>query len=299
MIVSEFRFRPRRRSQFYRRKFVSVLKTKRTRRLLLAELVAIAAVAPLAGLRLETAAAQDSVVTPDGRVYTAYVPTATKPGQFYQYSCEFDASWVVLSTFGKDVPFEEQLSVVGHDTSLEPYFEQTAEGFIIYGGDITSAFCGDYTSDMLARSTGTAFLPLFEHYGFKAETVTSRDEIEATLDQGGLIWTKATVDFLPWEATTWLTPGGKSVPTVLGNDHAVVVMGYNDDVVVIRDVLGPTNTNWERSYEYDVPWETFLAVFEAQGADGVAIFPPNAEAPSRTIKPAYSIEPAEPLQICC
>ena len=53
---------------------------------------------------------------------------------------------------------------------------------------------------MLARSTGTAFLPLFEHYGLHAETVKTREEIEATLDQGGLIWTKATVDFLPWEA---------------------------------------------------------------------------------------------------
>jgi hypothetical protein len=278
---------------------VSVLTTKRTRRLLLAELAAVAVAAPLAGLRPRGATAQGGVVTPDGRAYTAYVPAATKPGQFYQYSCEFDASWVVLSTFGKDVPFEEQLAVVGHDTSLEPYFEQTADGFIIYGGDITSAFCGDYTSDMLARSTGTAFLPLFEHYGLKAELVKTRDEIEATLDQGGLVWTKATVDFLPWEATTWLTPSGKSVPTVLGNDHAVVIMGYNDDVVVIRDVLGPTNTNWERSYEYDVPWEGFLAVFEAQGADGVAVLPPNAEVPSRTIKPAYAIEPAEPLQICC
>ena len=280
---------------------MSVLTTKRTRRVLLAELVALAAVTPVAGIRPEAAAAQRGVVTPDGRVYTAYVPTATKVGQFYQYSCEFDASWVVLATFGKDVSFEEQLDIVGHDTSLEPYFEETAEGFIIYGGDITSAFCGDYTSNMLARSTGTAFLPLFEHYGFEAETVKTREEIEATLDRGGLVWTKATVDFLPWAETTWLTPSGKSVPTVLGNDHAVVVMGYNDDGVVIRDVLGPTNTNWERSYEYDVPWETFLAVFEAQGSDGVAVFPADDEAadPSRTIRPAYSIEPADPLQICC
>ena len=44
-------------------------------------------------------------------------------------------------------------------TSIEPYFEETAEGFIIYGGDITSAFCGDYTTNMLARSTGSAFCP--------------------------------------------------------------------------------------------------------------------------------------------
>jgi hypothetical protein len=266
---------------------VSVFTTKKNRRLLLAELAA-AAVTVLSGIRPGPATAQSGDVTPDGRAYTAYVPTATKTGQFYQYSCEFDASWVVLATFGKDVSFEEQLDVVGHDTSVEPYFEETVEGFIIYGGDITSAFCGDYTSNMLARSTGTAFLPLFEHYGFEAETVKTRDEIEAALGRGGLVWTKATVDFLPWADTTWLTPSGKAVPTVLGNDHAVVVMGYNDDGVVIRDVLGPTNTNWERAYEYDVPWETFLAVFEAQGSDGVAVFPPDGEsaAPLRTIKPA-------------
>src|SRR5918994_276511 len=180
-----------------RRRPVSVLTTKRTRRVLLAELVALAA-APVAGIRPEAAAAQRGGVTPDGRVYAAYVPAATKVRQFYQYSCEFDASWVVLATFGKDVSFEEQLDIVGHDTSLEPYFEKTAEGVIIYGGDITSAFCGDYTSNMLARSTGTAFLPLFEHYGLEAETVKTREEIEAILDRGGLVWTKATVDFLPW-----------------------------------------------------------------------------------------------------
>ena len=267
---------------------MSFLMTKRTRRLLLAELAAAAAVTSLSGIRSGSAAAQGSALTPDGRSYTAYVPAATKTGQFYQYSCEFDASWVVLATFGKDVPFDEQLAIVGHDTSVEPYFQETAEGFVIYGGDITSALFGDYTSNMLARATGTAFLPLFEHYGLEAETVKTRDEIEATLDRGGLVWTKATVDFLPWADTTWLTPSGKSLPTVLGNDHAVVVMGYNDDGVVIRDVLGPTNTNWERAYEYDVPWETFLAVFEAQGSDGVAIFPPDDQsaAPSRTIKPA-------------
>ncbi len=182
---------------------MSVLTTKRNRRLLLAELAA-AAVTALSGIRPGPATAQGGEVTPDGRTYTAYVPAATKTGQFYQYSCEFDASWVVLATFGKDVSFEEQLDVVGHDISVEPYFEETAEGFVIYGGDITSAFCGDYTSNMLARSTGTAFLPLFEHYGLGAETVKTREEIEAALDRSGLVWTKATVDFQPWADTTWL-----------------------------------------------------------------------------------------------
>jgi hypothetical protein len=54
-------------------------------------------------------------------------------------------------------------------------------------------------------------------------------------------------------------------------------MGYNDEVVVIRDVLGPTSTNWQRPYEYEVPWDTFLAVWEAQGFDGVAVAPSAAE----------------------
>jgi Peptidase_C39 like family len=278
---------------------VSVLTPKRSRRALLTELAALAVVAPLGGFRPGAVAAQNRITTPDGRAYTAYVPAATKAGQFYQYSCEFDASWVVLATFGHDVSFEEQLDIVGHDTSIEPYFEETDEGFIIYGGDITSAFCGDYTTNMLARSTGTAFLPLFEHYGLEARPVATREEIEETLDGGGLVWTKATVDFLPWAETTWLTPSGKSVPTVLGNDHAVVVMGYNDDGVVIRDVLGPTNTNWERSHEYDVPWETFLDVFAAQGSDGVGVLPPEGGETSDAPRPGYSMEPADPLQICC
>ncbi|MCC2630166.1 MAG: hypothetical protein K0S14_3816, partial [Thermomicrobiales bacterium] len=94
---------------------MSIFTTKRSRRRLLAELGALGVAAPVAGIRPGATAAQGGVITPDGRVYTAYVPAATKVGQFYQYSCEFDAAWVVLATFGKDVPFEEQLDIVGHD----------------------------------------------------------------------------------------------------------------------------------------------------------------------------------------
>ena len=51
------------------------------------------------------AAAQDGqqIVTEDGRVYDAYVPAATKSGQYYHFTCEFDAAWAVLATFGHDV----------------------------------------------------------------------------------------------------------------------------------------------------------------------------------------------------
>ena len=283
-----------------------VPKMTRSRRSLLAGLAAGAALVPFAGLRPRLAGAQSGVTTPDGRVYTAYTPAATKVGQFYQYTCEFDASWVILKTFGHDIPFEEQLAIVGHDTSVEPYYQETPEGFVIYGGDITQAFSGDYTANMLARSTGAAFIPLFAQFGLEARPVKTRQELEATLDEGGLVWMKATVDFLPWAEVTWVTPDGKELPGVLGNDHAVVAMGYNDVGPVIRDVLGPTNTNWERPTEYDVPWDTFLPVFEAQGSDGVGVLPAAGGAgPARIIQPGYSskpaseIQPGETPQICC
>jgi hypothetical protein len=267
-----------------------LLNQKRTRRNLVREMLALAAVPPALGIgRHLPAAKAQGVTTPDGRYYDAYVPAASKEGQFYHYTCEFDAAWVVLATFGNEVGFEEQLSIVGHDTSIEPYYEETPEGFFIYGGEITQAFSGDYYENMLARCTGQAMMPIFEKYQLDATPVNDRAGIEQTLDKGGLVWMKATADFLPWAATTWITPSGQQLPTVLGNDHAVVVMGYNDFGPVIRDVLGPTSSNWGRLYEYDIPWEQFLGVFGAQDFDGIGVLPPGTVAATnagRTIQPA-------------
>jgi hypothetical protein len=70
-------------------------------------------------------------------------------------------------------------------------------------------------------------------------------------------------------------PDGTTHQTVLGNDHAVVVMGFNQESAVIRDVLGPTSTNWQRPYEYEVSWDTFMAAWGAQSFDGVAVAAPS------------------------
>ena len=86
-----------------------------------------------------------------------------------------------------------------------------------------------------------------------------------------MIWIKATVDFKPWVQSTWVADNGKEFPVVLGNDHALIVMGYDDNVVVIRDVLGPTSSNWDRPYEYEVPWDQFLGAWGSQGNDGLAV----------------------------
>src|SRR4051812_18039414 len=97
--------------------------------------------------------------------YDVYIQAACKAGDFYYYSCEFDAAWAVMKTYGIDAPFEEQLAAIKIDWRIEPYYEETANGVMIYGGDITSAYSGDYTSSFLARTTGAAMRSVFKHYG--------------------------------------------------------------------------------------------------------------------------------------
>ncbi|HEY0735317.1 MAG TPA: C39 family peptidase [Herpetosiphonaceae bacterium] len=213
----------------------------------------------------------------NGRIYDAYIPAANKPGQFFQYSCEFDAAWVVLKTYGIEASGDEIIGAIDHDRSVEPYIKETREGYLIYGGDIEHAYSGDYTHNFLARSTGTAMQKVFDRYGLDSQPVQDRAALEAALRAGELVWIKTTVDFKPWRPATWVMPDGRTHKTVLGNDHAVVVMGFNASSVVIRDVLGPTSTNRQRPYEYEVGWDTFMAAWGAQSFDGLAVAPPVQE----------------------
>ena len=209
----------------------------------------------------------------DPSTYTAYIPTACKVGQFHWYTCEFDAAWAVMKTFGIEASFDEQIATIGIDDRLEPYYQSTEDGFFIYGGDIGASWCGDYTHNLLARTTGLAMRKVFKHFGMRAGRIRSRRGIRQSIDAGRLVWIKATVDFLDFAPATWVTPEGATYPGVLGNDHAMIVIGYDADVVVIRDVLGPTDTNWNRAFEYEVDWQTFMYCWSAQGKDGLAVGP--------------------------
>ncbi|MBA3336747.1 MAG: hypothetical protein H0T49_04215 [Chloroflexia bacterium] len=257
------------------RKATHIFHAPLTRRALLAA----GAAAVVAGSRPAAGQSPPSgQVEINGRTYDAYVPAAIKQGQDFHFTCEFDASWIVFKTYGIDLDLEDQIDLIGLDTSIEPYHQETARGVLIHGGDISQYYSGDYKENFLARTTGLAMRKVFEHHKLVVTPVKDQIGIEDALRRGELVWMKATVDFLDWVPATWITPSGREFPTVLGNDHALVVMGFNAEGVVIRDPLGPTTTNWERPYQYEVPWPTFLRVFAAQDFDGLAVARPQAVA---------------------
>ncbi len=210
---------------------------------------------------------------PPGTHYDAYIPAALKQHQVAHFTCEFDAAWVVLATDGIQTTTEDLIPLVGIDTSVEPTWEETKQGVIIHGGDVTQYYSGDYATNFLARSTGQAVRKIFDHYGLRVTPVHTQAGIEAALRRGELVWIKTTADFLAGRPALWIMPNGRSYHTVLGNDHAAVVIGYNSQVAVIRDVLGPTSTNANRAYEYEVPWPRFLQMWASQENDGLAVAP--------------------------
>jgi hypothetical protein len=217
-------------------------------------------------------------VVADGWYWDAYIQLPVKEGQDFHFTCEFDSSWIILKAYGFDLTLEEQMEIVGTDNAIEPWYEETADGIIVWGGDIDEFYCGHYDTNILTRARCNAMRKVFESVGLGVTFTPERQLIEEALVRGEPVYFKSTVDFLPWQDATWHTPDGDTFPVVLTNDHALTVMGFNADEVIIRDPLGPTTTNYERPWQYRASWERFLEVIAAQGNDAIAIAPSPAPA---------------------
>lgn len=226
-------------------------------------------------------AAEIERVVADDREWHAYIQLPVKEGQDFHFTCEFDSSWIVLKAYGFDLTLKEQMEIVGVDNDPEPWYEETADGIIVWGGDIDEHYCGHYDKNVLTRARCNAMRKVFEHVGLSVTFTPERSLIEAALLRGEPVYFKSTVDFLPWRAATWHTPDGDTFPVVLTNDHALNVMGFNDEDVIIRDPLGPTTTNRTRPWQYRVSWSRFLEVIAAQGNDAIAIAPAPASEPNQ------------------
>lgn len=206
--------------------------------------------------------------------WDAYLQMPIKEGQDFHYTCEFDSAWIVLMAYGMDVGLDEQLAIVGKDESLEPYYEETTNGFEVWGGDVHNFYCGHINENILARARCNAMRKLFEAKGLTVQVTPDRPSIEAALLRGEPVYFKSTVDMMPWRPAIWHSNTGEDWPVVLTNDHALIVMGFNADEVIIRDPLGPTSTNWDRPWQWRTRWDRFLEVIAAQGNDAIAVGPP-------------------------
>jgi uncharacterized protein YvpB len=225
------------------------------------------------GQHVGQSASEVEPVAAGGWYWDAYLQLPIKEGQDFHFTCEFDSAWIVLMAYGFDVPLDEQLAIVGVDESIEPWYEETADGFNVYGGDVHNYFCGHINENILARARCNAMSKVFQAKGLGVTFTPTRELIEAALLRGEPVFFKSTVDMLPWRPATWHTPNGETYPVVLSNDHALIVMGFNADEVIIRDPLGPTSTNLERPWQWRVSWTRFLEVIAAQGNDAIAIAP--------------------------
>ena len=148
-------------------------------------------------------------------MYDAYVPAATKLHQYYHYTCEFDAAWVVLKTNGIDVTLAKTSwpSPV-QDKSIEPRYEETANGIFIYGGEILQLYSGDYTTNFLARSHGRGHKPaVFEHYGLNVTPGAYAGGHGGRAQARRAGWIKTTADFKPGKPATWVMPDGTTYQT--------------------------------------------------------------------------------------
>lgn len=219
------------------------------------------------------AASEIERVSADGWYWDAYIQVPVKEGQDFHFTCEFDSAWIILKAYGFDLTLEEQMAIVGVDNAIEPWYEETPTGIIVWGGDIDEHYCGHYDTNVLTRARCNAMRKVFESAGLGVTFTPERRLIEEALLRGEPVFFKSTVDFLPWRAATWKTPDGDDFPVVLTNDHALTVMGFNADEVIIRDPLGPTTTNYKRPWQYRVSWGRFLEVIAAQGNDAIAIAP--------------------------
>lgn len=238
------------------------------------------------GQQVGQPASEIGPIVADNRTWDAYIQLPIKEGQDFHFTCEFDSAWISLRAYGYDLTLEQQMAIVGVDTSIEPYWEETPDGIDVHGGDVDLYYCGHYNENILARARCNAVRKVFDANGLGVTVTDTRPKIEAALLRGEPVFFKSTVDFLDWRAAVWHTPDGDDFPVVLTNDHALTVMGFNETDVIIRDPLGPTSTNTERPWQYTVSWERYLQVIAAQGNDAIAIAPAPVATPTANTCPS-------------
>lgn len=166
--------------------------------------------------------------------YISGVPTINQYPD-YPTGCESVALTILLKYYGISVSTDDIINKL--DKGSTPY----TKGDVIYGGNPELEFIGDPRSQ---NSFGVYEKPIAKvantyKPGIKIATGTSFDDILKIVKSGRpvMVWTSMNLS-VPYISRTWIyEPTGESVYWKAG-EHAVVIMGYTPDKVIISDPIG-------------------------------------------------------------
>ena len=153
----------------------------------------------------------------------------------YPTGCESVALSILLEYYGVDVTVDDLIQKLPKGDL--PYYKDN----ILYGGNPYLEFIGDPYSK---ESFGTFDVPIYKvaiqyKSGMINGTGNDLDTVLDIVSQGRpvLVWTSMYLA-LPYISKSWIYPVTNEVIHWPANEHAVVIVGFSEDYVVISDPIG-------------------------------------------------------------
>lgn len=184
-------------------------------------------------------------------IYIVNVPTINQYPN-YPTGCESVALTILLKYYGVNVSPDEIVEKL--DKESRPYKKDN----VLYGGNPEVGFIGDPKTNNSYGVFEKPIAKLANMYksGINVATGTSFEEILSIVKKGTpvMVWTSMNLS-MPYISTSWIyEPTGETIYWKSG-EHAVILIGYTPDKVIISDPIGgkikyqPLSTFKER-YNY-------------------------------------------------
>lgn len=169
-------------------------------------------------------------------VYIEGVPTINQYPN-YPTGCESVALTILLKYYGISVTPDDIINKL--EKGSTPY---TKDG-VTYGGNPELEFVGNPKTQYSFGVYEKPIAKVANNYkqGIKIATGTSLDDILKIVKQGTpvMVWTSMNL-VAPYISTSWIyEPTGETIYWK-ANEHAVIIIGYTPDKIIISDPIGGT-----------------------------------------------------------
>lgn len=152
----------------------------------------------------------------------------------YPTGCESVALYILLNYYNIDVTVDEIISMLPKGDI--PYYKDN----VLYGGNPYIEFVG---SPYSSNSFGVFDVPIYNvALQYKKGLINGQGKnLDSLLDivsQGRpvMVWTSMNLS-LPYISMSWIYPKTNEIINWPANEHVVVIVGYNDNDVIISDPI--------------------------------------------------------------